>query len=221
MTSPSAQTWALFAADGNEQRLVEIARRQADVGAVSQYRIETVNPVAGQIPSGLASGWSMIRIESDATIRLEADAASLVVAFYGATQSLNYTNEPQRRELDAHSRSEVEPSEETVAVMIPIRKSPQWWGLAQDQRQTYFQTRGQYQGHTAIGLRYVDRVYRKLYHSRYFNPPNPYDFLTYFEFNRAHTEDFKSLLAELRDPTRNPEWTHIDLEYEIWMTKFS
>ena len=74
-------------------------------------------------------------------------------------------------------------------------------------------------GHTAIGIRYVDRVFRKLYHSRYTDPPTPYDFLTYFEFNRSDQASFHMLLNELRDTGRNPEWSYVELEYEIWMTK--
>ena len=62
-------------------------------------------------------------------------------------------------------------------------------------------------------------MYRKLYHSRYTFSPVPYDFLTYFEFNQAYTDDFKRLLHELRETTRNPEWKYIEREYEIWMTK--
>jgi hypothetical protein len=46
-----------------------------------------------------------------------------------------------------------------------------------------------------------------------------HDFITYFEFELKHTEDFQNLLAQLRDPQQNPEWNHVDREYEIWLTK--
>ena len=49
--------------------------------------------------------------------------------------------------------------------------------------------------------------------------PTDHDFITYFEFERAHTDDFKGLLAKLRDPKQNPEWAFVDRECEIWMTK--
>ncbi|MGH2593424.1 MAG: chlorite dismutase family protein [Anaerolineae bacterium] len=104
-------------------------------------------------------------------------------------------------------------------MLIPIGKPLKWWRMAQDQRCVHFQASGAYKGHTAIGIGYVDRVFRKLYHSRYANPPVTYDFLTYFEFHTTHRLDFEMLLHELRDTTRNPEWSHIELEYEIWMTK--
>jgi hypothetical protein len=138
---------------------------------------------------------------------------------HGITQSLHYTSEDQRRELDARSRSALEPSSDINAVLIPIRKSSGWWQLAEDGRRAHFQSSVLHEGHTAIGTRYTDRVYRKLYHSRGMNPLTPCDFLTYFEFRRVHQDDFRRLLKELRDVARNPEWSYVELEYEIWMTK--
>lgn len=163
----------------------------------------------------------MIRIESSGPIELREEAQSTIpiVAFRGMTQHLHYTSEAQRKELDASSHSEFEPSNDTIAVLIPIGKSLQWWELAQDRRQTHFQVGVEHEGHTAIGAPYVDRVFRKLYHSRYISPLTPYDFLTYFEFRRTHKDDFKMLLTELRDVARNPEWAYVEQEYEVWMTK--
>ena len=218
---PSAQTWVLFVASKDRHRLQQIAQQQG--GRLNQYRVNEVIGVLGERPAGLASGWSAVRVESDAPIPLTEESlsgvASPIIAFRGVTQNLHYTSAAQRLDLDARSRVEFEPSNETTAVLIPIGKSLKWWPLAQDQRQAHFQTSADYQGHTAIGAKYVDRVFRRLYHSRYTSPPTPYDFLTYFEFNSAHKEAFRMLLHELRDTARNPEWGYVELEYEIWMTK--
>src|SRR5260370_1281979 len=150
----------------------------------------------------------MLRIESNAPIKV-ADgsrfAKGQIVTYGGVTQHSHYTTEIQRRELDLLSRGELEPSNETTAVLIPIGKSARWWQLAQDVRQTYFKQTETKKGHTAIGLKYADRVYRKLYHSRYVGASLPYDFLTYFEFRSSLKDDFKALLAKLRDTERNPE----------------
>jgi hypothetical protein len=132
---------------------------------------------------------------------------------------LHYTTAVQNRELEERSRAGLDPSEETTAVLIPIAKSPEWWRLAQDQRQAHFQPGGPWPGHTVIGIQFVDRVYRRLYHARYLQPRVPYDFLTYFEFDDAHRHDFRLLLDALRSSERNPEWAYVVLEYEIWMTK--
>lgn len=219
----SLQTWVLFIASGNANLLHQIA--QGPYGRVRYYRIHDVVYVAGQGPHRLAQGWSVLRIESDAPIYLAEESQSAdespLITFRGVTQDLRYTSDPQRQELEARSRAEVEPSPETTAVLIPVAKSPKWWELAHDRRNAYFQASGAYPGHTAIGTRYVDRVFRKLYHSRNARPSASYDFLTYFEFHRAHTDDFRRLLIELRDTARNPEWAYVELEYEIWMTKIA
>jgi hypothetical protein len=215
------QVWALFIASPDESLLYQITRRHN--GRLSQYLINEIIPVVGTGPPELAPNWGLVRLEGEGPSQLVEEFLSSVevpfTIFCGLTQHLHYTNAIQRQELEARSRAEVEPSPETIAVLIPIGKSRLWWQLAQDQRQAHFHPGDNYQGHTAIGLRYVDRVFRKLYHSRYLNSPTSYDFLTYFEFNSVYKNDFNILLNELRDPGRNPEWAYVELEYEIWMTK--
>ncbi len=218
---PAASTWARFLAGEDERALKKIAKQQH--GKLNWYRIDAIKAIAGAVPAGLAAGWSLVRIERDAPHQLEAESPSAVdnrmITFHGVTQHLHYTNTAQSRELDSRSHAELAPSQETTAVLIPIGKSPDWWQLAQDRRQAHFQTGEEYPGHVAIGIEYVDRVHRKLYHSRYTEPPTAYDFLTYFEFESRHKDDFNMLLHELRDTIRIPEWKHIALEYEIWMSK--
>ncbi len=217
----SERTWAIFIASPDEHLLDVIAGRQN--GQVSKYRIDEIISVIGKVPIELASGWGVVRIESDAPIEFPEEFQPAfkgrIIAFRGVTENLHYTSDAQRLELDSRSHAEFKPSNVTTAVLIPIGKSQKWWQLAQDQRQEHFQTRADQPGHTAIGIRYVDRIFRKLYHSRYMSSEASYDFLTYFEFYNVHRDDFCALLGELRDTTRNPEWAYINLEYEIWMTK--
>jgi hypothetical protein len=124
-------------------------------------------------------------------------------------------------ELKAISRPELAASVETTAVLIPIGKSVAWWAMSQDERQILFQKTARHEGHFGIGQRYADRIFRRLYHTRYIDPAAPHDFLTYFEFNEADAPDFRKMISELRDVKRNPEWLYVDFEYEIWMTKLS
>lgn len=213
-----APCWAVFVA-GADERAVETFERRLS-GRVTRYHVEGIVSVTGEIPTELAPGWSMLRVERDTPVQLPEDALpDQLVVFRGVTKHLFYTARMKRDELNKRSRGELEPSPETAAVLIPIAKATAWWQLAQDQRQAYFDRHGVREGHTAIGLRYVDRVFRKLYHSRYLDAPSPYDFLTYFEFPKSHTDDFKRLVAELRDLDRNPEWSFVTLEFEVWLTK--
>lgn len=220
-TAQLERTWVLFVASEDEHLLHEIAVQQN--ARVSKYTIDEITPVIGKVPAGLAPGWGVVRIESDAPIQLPEEFQSTskgrIITFRGVTENLHYTSETRRQEMNAREHAEFDPSNETTAVLNPIGKSLKWWQLSQDLREAHFKTSDKYKGHTAIGLSYVDRVFRRLYHSRYIGTPAPYDFLTYFEFNDRHRDDFKKLLNELRDKSQNPEWAYIELEYEIWMKK--
>jgi len=217
----SPRTWVHFLAGADETTLRALTTGQGV--RLSHYRVQDVVPVRGEAPPDLPQGWRVVRMETSVPISLPeeslAPSGSSVTQFHGVTQHLEYTSDAQRRELDGRSISELEPSEHTTAVLIPVGKSEEWWKLAHDQRHAHFQKTDACEGHTAIGLKYVDRVFRKLYHARYVNAALSYDFLTYFEFKDAYERDFRTLLAELRDTRGNPEWAYVNLEFEIWMTK--
>jgi hypothetical protein len=174
---------------------------------VTGYELERMNAVRGALAPGIEVGRRMWRLE--AAGRLPVAGAP----FIGATTHLVYTDSDVRSELLRISSPESGP----VAVLIPIRKSAEWWGLAREQRQALVMG-GAPHGHLAIGQRYAARIYRRLYHARYL-PGSEWDFLTYFEFPRDTTEAFRELLAALRDVDRNPEWAFVDREIELWMTR--
>ncbi len=217
-TSP--YTWVRFLAGPDESTLTPLTAGLE--GHLYRYRVRNVVKVTGEVPAGLAQSASVIRIETPVPPSFsEESSGSSLIQFHGVRQNLHYTSDVQNKELNARAIKEVEPSEHTTAVLIPIAKSDDWWKLAQDQRQAYFQKTDKHEGHTAIGLGYVDRVFRKLYHSRFLGVGLGYDFLTYFEFKDEYEKDFKTLLAALRDTNVNPEWAYVNLEYEIWMTKIA
>ncbi|OLB35808.1 MAG: hypothetical protein AUF64_01915 [Chloroflexi bacterium 13_1_20CM_54_36] len=218
---PWLRTRAHFLTAGDEAELRTLTTGQR--GRLTHYRIREVLPVRGEAPVALVDGWRMVRIETPTPFSLSEDLllpdGSSVLQFHGVTQHLQYTSQVQREELNEHSRPELEPTGHTTAVLIPIGKSVEWWKLALDQRQAYFEQTQAAAGHIGIGLKYADRVFRQLYHSHSFHAALSYDFLTYFEFQDTDEQVFRALLAELRDPRANPEWAYITLEYEIWMTK--
>lgn len=151
-------------------------------------------------------GWTMARLESESRT-----APDLPLVYLGRSQSLQYTSPEQQAAL-AHAHGEFGAGATTV--IIPIRKSEAWWGLSAEDRRAHFRVGA---GHTHTGAPYVDRVYRKLYHSR--SMGLPYDFVTYFEFAPEDAGYFRDLLQELRDQNRNPEWRYVEWECEIWLTK--
>ena len=181
-------------------------------GHQERYEVLDVIPVCGRSSIRIEPGTVLTRMEAPVSI---ADF-EYEVKFKGNVRHLQYTPSGLRSELQKKSAGPLPGGENTLAVLIPIRKSEAWWSLSQDERQKHFE-KNHSRNHAAVGLDYADRIYRKLYHARYseVRPPLEYDFLTYFEFRGV----FENLLKELRDRTQNPEWQFVDFELEVWMNK--
>lgn len=117
----------------------------------------------------------------------------------------------KRQELD--TLRAVQPtlnrSEALTAVLIPIKKTAQWWALAQDERRAIFEEESH---HTAVGLEYLPEVARQLHHCR--DLGEPFDFLTWFEFAPEHAQAFDQLLLRMRD---TKEWDFVEREVEVWL----
>lgn len=104
-------------------------------------------------------------------------------------------------------------AEATRAALIPIRKSPAWWALTQDERRAVFEAQSH---HIAIGMRYLPAVARRLHHCRDLGPAEPFDFLTWFDYAPEHEPAFDELLTALRD---SPEWAYVDREVDIRLSR--
>jgi hypothetical protein len=213
----SAWTWGYFFAPADKAAVRALFGERKQY--LTSYRVDKIAPVRGKAGVSLEPGAILIRVETPTRLAASADAKKAGLLFFGLPQHLQYTTSQEKTDLGKRSRAELLAGKATVAVIIPIRKSAAWWALPHDERNAYFHKKGDKIGHTAIGAKYVERIYRKLYHTRYAVETTEHDFITYFEFERAHTDDFKSLLAKLRDPQQNPEWSYVDREYEIWTTK--
>lgn len=89
-------------------------------------------------------------------------------------------------EMKAELKTQSEPGSKPYAVVIPIRKSADWWALDQEARAAMMKE------HTEAALPYHKTVKRKLYHS---TGLDDVDFITYFETSKL--EDFHSLILAL------------------------
>jgi hypothetical protein len=215
MATDSAWTWGYFFSAPDKASVEKLSggRKQS----LTLYRVDKIEASKGEAGVTIKPGSTLVRVETAAKLTVPTEAKALMLLLQGVPQHLEYMTKAQRDKLS--SRPEFPPSRDTVAVIIPIRKSSAWWALAHDERRIHFEKTEGKQGHTAIGAPYVDRIHRKLYHTRYAVETMDHDFITYFEFDRAQKDDFKRLLAALRDTEANPEWKYVDHEYEIWMTK--
>lgn len=104
---------------------------------------------------------------------------------HGLTKKANYVpGLPDQMKADLKTASE--PGPKPYAIVIPIRKSADWWALDQDKRMALMKE------HTEATLPYLKTVKRKLYHS---SGLDDLDFITYFETSKL--EDFHSLVLAL------------------------
>lgn len=79
-----------------------------------------------------------------------------------------------------------EPGQKPYAIVIPVKKSAEWWGMDREKQVAMMQE------HTAAALPYLKTVKRKLYHS---TGLDDLDFITYFETSKL--DDFHSLMLSL------------------------
>ena len=213
MTNPTGP-WVYFFAGADKKSLFE--KVQSLSAQVDHYEVLEIISVCGRSQVNVEPKWHMLRAEAATPFSSDTD-----VQFKGATRHLQYTTDALRSELQKKSATPYPASESTLAVLIPIGKSEAWWSLSQDARQKHFEKTSGARNHSGIGYDYADKIYRKLYHSRYLETQKPlnYDFLTYFEFHEKDKDLFKSLLRELRNTEINPEWKFVEKETEIWMVK--
>ena len=128
----------------------------------------------------------------------------------GIVSNLRYTEKEEKDKLVAVQEDLGRPNA-TLAAFIPIRKSEQWWNLAQDERRKIMENKSQ---HTQTGMKYLPAIARKLFHSR--DIGEPFDFLTWFEYAPDDASAFEELLFALRS---TEEWTYVDREIDIRLEK--
>jgi chlorite dismutase len=124
----------------------------------------------------------------------------------GVASHVRYTERAEKEKLVAVQAPLGRP-EATSAALIPIRKSAAWWELTQEQRREIFEDKSH---HIESSLKYLPAVARQLYHCR--DLGEPFDFLTWFEYEPSHAEAFEELVATLR---ATEEWKYVDREVDI------
>ena len=130
----------------------------------------------------------------------------------GITSNERYTVREERNQIVAKLLDTGRP-EATCAALIPIRKNEAWWSLTQDERLSIFREQS---NHTSIGLQYYPELARRLHHCRDISESEPFDFLTWFEYEPAQEARFNKLLAALR---AIEEWKYVEREVDIRLVR--
>ena len=128
----------------------------------------------------------------------------------GVTSYERYIHKTERSIL-LSQQAELGRLEATRAALIPIKKSTAWWELAQDERRAIFEERSH---HISIGLQYVTRIARRLYHC--YDLGEPFDFLTWFEYTPDDASVFEDLVGSLRS---TEEWRYVEREVDIRLVR--
>ncbi len=126
----------------------------------------------------------------------------------GATSNERYVTREEKDQLLAKQPA-IGRQDADCAVLIPIRKSAAWWALTQDERRRVFEEQSH---HNQIGMEYLPAIARRLHHCRDLSESEPFDFLTWFEFEDKHAAAFDGLLERLR---ASEEWKFVERECEL------
>jgi chlorite dismutase len=165
-----------------------------------------VNEVRGMLGPSLELV-ERVNVVNDTVVELPLDSSWVLQSF---SSNIRYAMRDEISTLQA-----VQPglnrAEAVCAVLIPIKKTAQWWEMAQDERRAIFEEESH---HTAVGLEYLPGVARRLLHCR--DLGEPFDFLTWFEFAPKHTQAFNELLVRMR---ASKEWEYVEREVEVHLER--
>lgn len=132
-------------------------------------------------------------------------------ALRGITSNERYLERAEKEALGRVQRP-LGKAEAPLAALIPIRKSAEWWALPQDERRQILAVRSK---HVEVGARYAHRIARRLHHCRDLSDSEPFDFITWFEYEHQDSSLFGDLVGELRS---SQEWNYVEREVQILLT---
>jgi hypothetical protein len=133
---------------------------------------------------------------------------------YSSAEMVNYSNRgaPPRRSGRVSKN----------AIIIPIRKSQEWWQKSPLERHSYFYPHVDHasaspvKGHALAAEKGIGALFRRVYHNpEGYERPDEWDFITYFECDDDGLPVFENVMTSLRDFHQNPEWRYVQ-EGPIW-----
>ncbi|MES2509894.1 MAG: chlorite dismutase family protein [Pseudomonadota bacterium] len=173
-------------------------------GSTGPWRVDQHRVVIGEDLSAV----TRLAISAEPPRRFEGSGWSL----RGITSNERYVERDEKAALVSRQEGLGRPTA-THAALIPIRKTPEWWALTQQERREIFEAQSK---HIAIGMKYLPAVARRLHHCRDLGTREPFDFITWFEYAAADAAGFEELVQALR---ASPEWTFVDREVDIRMVR--
>ena len=171
-------------------------------GPSGAWRVTALSPVKG---AALAAVHSLSVVHSEA-IALPLLPSPTSWRLAGVASHVRYVERAEKEALAA-AQAPLGRPDATCAALIPIKKSAAWWELTQEERRQIFEDKSH---HIASSLKYLPAIARQLYHCRELG--QPFDFVTWFEFEPAQAELFEELVGMLR---ATEEWNYVEREVDI------
>ena len=166
------------------------------------WRVVSLAPVIGEALPDVPS----LSVTHGAAISLPLLPSQTAWQLAGIASHVRYVERAEKEALAA-AQAPLGRPDATCAALIPIKKSAAWWELTQEERRQIFEDKSH---HIASSLKYLPAIARQLYHCR--DLGQPFDFLTWFEFEPAQAGLFEDLVGTLR---ATEEWNYVEREVDI------
>jgi hypothetical protein len=108
------------------------------------------------------------------------------------------------------------------AILVPTRKTPEWWQKSALERHSYFYPHIDHasatpvKGHALAADKGIPSLFRRVYHNPDgYERAGEFDFVSYFECDDEALPVFDQVMNSLRDFHQNPEWRYVE-EGPIW-----
>ena len=171
-------------------------------GQTGAWRVTTLSTVKGETLAPVRS----LSIVHSAAIALPLLPSPTSWRLAGVASHLRYVERVEKTQLE-EVQAGLGRVEASCAALIPIRKSPAWWELTQEERRHIFEDQSR---HIGSSLKYLPMIARQLYHSR--DLGEPFDFLAWFEYAPENTPLFEDLVGMLR---ATEEWGYVEREVDL------
>jgi len=153
--------------------------------------------------------------ETEIELQRRVGDEAAVASIEGAVRVPQYTSAEMYEYAFRAARPRGSGRVQRNVIIIPIRKSDEWWDKAPLERQTFFYPHidasgGRVKGHARAAEQGITTIFRRLY----YNPDghgrkDEWDFVTYFECADEHLATFDEICRALRDVRQNPEWEYV------------
>lgn len=148
-----------------------------------------------------------------------------VRAVDGALRTPRYSSAEMQQYMSRNGASRRTGRVSGNAIILPVRKSNEWWQQSTLARHTYFYPHMDrasgcaVKGHAVAAEAGIPVLFRRLYHNPDgYQRAGEWDFITYFECTDDALPVFDQVCKALRDPLQNPEWRYVE-EGPMWKGK--